>query len=261
MDSPQLHAVGFDFPTLDDLVAAGFKVGVHGVNTIPGFDLIGHYTDPSGARLAFLKRTDQPADTTAGLASDTAYRAQVVRFTDHLARVTLYANDEEGKLLTQFVSLVDDPIAYAQHDLTKEGEFTIVAYLEVAALAIDVAVYADEAAFEASPAAEMGPVAFGPRDLYSPGLLGLQASAITPQEATPTLLMAMVVQSVDVRRNHLSGVDFQYVIGSSEVDLACAIPMEHPVQPGNVVHGLWYATASSGTWNEQQASDPVGGAE
>jgi hypothetical protein len=96
----------------------------------------------------------------------------------------------------------------------------------------------------------MGPITVEPTSLYSPGLLGLQAGAITPAEATPTMLMGVIVQSVEVRRNELSGVEFQYVIGTTDVDLACALPMERPVAPGNVVHGLWYATASSGTWNE-----------
>lgn len=253
MKSPQLHAAGFDFDSLDDLVSAAFAAGVQGINAIPGFDLIGHYTDPSGARVAFLKRFEQPADTTAALKSDITYRAQVVRFSDHLARVSLYENDESGRLLTQYLSLVDDPVAYAQHDLTKEGEFSVINALQVGALAIDVEVYANEDAFRASPAASMGPITVEPRSIYSPGLLALQAAAITPAEATPTLLMGMVVESVEVRRNTLSGVDFQYVIGQSEARMACAIPMEHPVQPGNVVHGTWYATSSSGVWDTTAA--------
>lgn len=259
MKSPQLHAVGFDFDTLDDLISASFQAGVQGIDAIPGFDLIGHYTDPSGARIAFLKRTGQAADTTAALRSSTAHRAQVVRFTDHLARVSLYADDDEGRLLTQYVALVDDPVAYAQHDLTRDDEFTVVQRLQVAALAADVTVYDDEAAFEASPDTTMGPVKLAPRSLYSPSLLGLKSAAITPAEATPTILMAMVVESVEVRRNELSGVDFQYVIGQSEARIACAIPMEHPVREGNVVHGLWFATASSGTWDLKEDGDgPVG---
>ncbi|WP_040283085.1 hypothetical protein [Tessaracoccus massiliensis] len=249
MKSPQLHAVGFDFKDMDALIKAAFDGGVRGVNTAPGFALIGAYSDPSGARLAFLQRKGQAANVSAGLRSETTYRAQVIRFTDVLARVALYSPGEDGKLMTQFLAMVDDPIAYEQHDLGPGGGFSIIQALQVGALAMEVEVFEDEAAFTASDSARVGPMLMEPKSMASPALMGLQAASLTVEEATPTLLMGAVVESVEVRRNELSEVNFQYVRASSTVDLTIAVPMEHPVEPGNVIHGTFYATVNAGTWD------------
>lgn len=249
MKSPQMHAVGFDFTSMDALIKAAFDGGVRGVNTAPGFSLIGAYTDPSGARLAFVQRKGQAATVMAGLRSDCVYRAQVVRFTDQLARVALYSYGEDGGLLTQFLATVDDPIAYEQHDLAPGGGFSIIQALQVGALAMEVQVFEDEAAFHASDAARVGSMLMEPRSMVSPSLMGLQAASLTIEEAGPTLLMGAVVDSVEVRRNELSEVNFQYVRASSIVDLAIAVPMDQPVAPGNVIHGTFYATVNAGTWD------------
>lgn len=250
MQSPQLHAIGFDAPKLEDIIAKAFDAGVRGIDTAPGFSLIANYTDPSGARLAFLQRDGQSVSTTAGLVSSTTYRAQVVRFTDLLARVALYSDEGEGALLTQYLAMVDDPVSYPQHDLQVASEYTVVKSLQVGALAIDVEVFSDQTAFLSSEQSRVGELQLGVDTLMSPGLVGLQAAAITPAEASPTMLMALTVDSVERRLNTLTGVEFQYVIGSSTVQLACAIPAEHPVEPGNVIYGTWYGTATTGLWDE-----------
>lgn len=250
MQSPQLHAVGFDFDTMDHLVKAAFDAGVRGIDSAPGFDLVGTYCDPSGARLSFIKRTGQGVSTTGALAADTRYRAQVVRFTDLLARVAIYGAEDPGPLLAQFVALVDDPMAYQQQELTRDGESTTVQSLRVGALAIDVTVHADAAAFDASPDARPGGDLTLSADAFiSPSLLALQAAAIGPAEASPALIMSVEVEAVETRRNELAGADFQYVSGKSLVPISCAIPADVPVEVGNVVHGTWFATCSSGIWD------------
>ncbi|NHB84286.1 hypothetical protein G7085_05780 [Tessaracoccus sp. HDW20] len=55
MPTPQLHAIGFDAATVDEIIHAAFEAGVRGAQ-VPGYSLIGTYTDPSGARLAFVQR-------------------------------------------------------------------------------------------------------------------------------------------------------------------------------------------------------------
>lgn len=249
MKSPQLHAVGFDFKSMEALTKAAFNGGVRGINSAPGFALIGAYSDPSGARVAFLQRKGQPVTVSAGLRSETVYRAQVIRFSDLLARVALYSPGEDGELVTQFITMVDDPVAYEQHELTPDGGFSIIQALQVGALAMDIQVFADEAAFSASDSARIGSMLMEPRSLVSTSLMGLQAASITIEEAGPTLLMGAVVQEVEVRHNELAKTDFQYVRAASIIDITLAIPMEHPVEPGNVVHGTFYATANAGTWD------------
>lgn len=251
MDSPQLHAIGFDAPTVEEIITKAFEAGVRGINSAPGFAMIGTYTDPSGARLAFLQREGESVNTTAGLVAETTYRAQVVRFTDLLARVALYSDEGEGQLLTQYLAMVDDPVSYPQHDLQAEGEYSVVKALQVGALAIDVEVFADADAFYASPESRAGELQLTVDTLLSPGLVGLQAAAISPVEATPTMLMALTVERVERRTNALTGVEFQYVIGRSAVELSCGIPLDRPVEPGNVVFGTWYGTCSSGLWDEE----------
>ena len=244
-----MHAVGFDFKNMDALIKAAFDGGVRGVNTAPGFALIGAYTDPSGARVAFVQRKGQAATVSAGLRSETTYRAQVVRFTDHLARVALYSYGEDGGLLTQFLAMVDDPIAYEQHDLAPGGGFSIIQALQVGALAMEVQVFEDEAAFQASDAARVGSMLMEAKSMVSPSLMGLQAASLTIEEAGPTLLMGAVVDSVEVRRNELAETNFQYVKASSIVDITIAVPMDQPVERGNVIHGTFYATVNAGTWD------------
>lgn len=249
MESSQLHAIGFDADDTGELIASAFDAGVRGITSAPGFAMIGAYTDPSGARLSFLQREGQAAVTTAGLRSTTAYRAQVVRFTDHLARVALYAPTGDGPLLAQYLAMVDDPVAYPLHDLRAREEFTVVDALQVGALAIDVAVFDDEAAFLASPESRAGSLQLSPEALMSPGLLGLQADAIRVEEASPTILMAGTVLAVEERRNELTGVGFQYATIRSALQIGCAFPMESRLRPGAVVFGTFYGTASSGTWD------------
>lgn len=251
MQSPQLHAIGFDAPTVEEIITKAFNAGVRGINTAPGFAMIGTYTDPSGARLAFLQREGQAVTTAAALRTTTTYRAQVVRFTDLLARVALYSDTDDGALLTQFLAMVDDPVSYPQHDLQKADEFSVIQALQVAALAIDVEVFTDAAAYLASPQSRVGELQLAADTLMSPGLIGLQAGAITPAEASPTMLMALTVTSVERRTNELTGVNFQYVTGRSAVDLTCGIAVDRQVEPGNVVFGTWYGTCSSGLWDEQ----------
>lgn len=67
------------------------------------------------------------------------------------------------------------------------------------------------------------------------------------------MLMALTVERVERRTNALTGVEFQYVIGRSAVELSCGIPLDRPVEPGNVVFGTWYGTCSSGLWDEETA--------
>lgn len=259
MESPQLHAVGFDFPSLDDLVKAAFAAGVRGIETAPGFDLIGTYSDSSGARLVFIKREGESASTTAALSSTVTHRAQVVRFTDQLARVAIY-NADDGELDAQFLALVDDPVAYPLSDLSDGKLLAVADNLQLAALALDVQVFPNAAAFEESPAAQPTATVRVPADaLISPSLMALQSGAIQPTEATPTLLMGIVVDTVETRRNELSGVEFQYVVGESAVRIAASVPMEQPVEPGNVVYGAFYASVTSGTWD--QPSEDAGGAD
>ena len=250
MDTPQLHAVGFDADRFEDIIQKAFDAGVRGVDTAPGFTMIGSYTDGSGARLAFVQRDGEAVSTTAGLRSSTTYRAQVVRFTDLLARITLYGADAEGSQVAQFLAMVDDPFAYPQHDLREPDQFSVVQGLQVAALAIDVEVFPGEAAFLASPTSRAGSLQLGVDTLMSPGLVGLQAAAISLNEATPTMLMGVTVQEVERRTNILTGVEFQYVLVHGAIELTCAIPLDHEVRPGDVVFGTWYGTCSSGTWDE-----------
>ncbi|NHB84287.1 hypothetical protein G7085_05785 [Tessaracoccus sp. HDW20] len=138
-----------------------------------------------------------------------------MRFTDVLARVTLYGAEGEGPLLAQFLAIVDDPFSYPQHDLRDPAQFSIAENLKVGALAIDVEVHPDAEAFLASPSSRTGALQLGAKTLMSPGLVGLQAAAIGPQEATPTMLMAVTVDEVEVRTNALTGVDFQFVQGGA----------------------------------------------
>ena len=249
MQSPQLHAVGFDFPSLDDLVKAAFAAGVRGIETAPGFDLVGTYSDPSGARVVFIKRSGESVATAAGLSSTVTHRAQVVRLTDQLARIAVY-NADDGELDAQFLALVDDPVAYPPQEPGGDTKYVAVENLQLAALALDVKVFDNVAVFEESPAAQPTAQVRIPADaLISPGLMALEAGSIQIAEASPTLLMGIIVESVEVRKNELSGQEFQYVVGESAVKIAAAIPMKHPVQPGNVIHGAFYASATSGTWD------------
>ncbi len=249
MESPQLHSLGFDAEDLDSLTSAAFSAGVRGIDQVPGFALIGTYTDPSGARLAFVQRDGQPIDTAATLKSDVSYRAQVLRFTDHMARVTLYANDAEGEQLAQYLALVDDPVCYEQHDPGTDGHDTLIDALQVGMLALDVAVFDDEAAFLASDEARIGNVLLDTHALMSPSLMALFAGSISPDEATPNVLMSAVVDAVEVRRNALTGVDFQYATVTSEATFGVALPLDAPVAPGNIIFGTFQAGASSGLWD------------
>lgn len=249
MDSPQLHALGFDTDDFNALTAAAFEAGVRGIDQAPGFAMIGTFTDPSGARLAFVQRDGEPIDTAAALRSDTAYRAQVLRFNDLMARVTLYSSEGEGEQLTQFLALVDDPVCYEQHSASEEGHDTMVEALQVGMLGIDVEVFADEDAFYADEDTRFGDEQLSIAALMSPSLMSLTAGAIALDEATPIVFMSARVDAVETRRNELTGQEFQYATLSSQATFGCALPLDRPVAVGNIVFGTFQAGVSSGLWD------------
>lgn len=95
MISFDLHSLGFDAPSLDELVSAAVEAGAVGAQNVAGMELLAAYTDPSGARLG-LVQTGGELDILASMVCPTTHPAEVFRYSQSLAQVDIMAPGSSG---------------------------------------------------------------------------------------------------------------------------------------------------------------------
>lgn len=243
MESPELRTLGFatDNPTklLTDAVATG---NLRGLQKIPGFDLIGAYTDPSGARLSLVRRKGHDVQARSGLASSEAHRAAVYRLDDHHAHASIMLGDDDA--LDLIVS-VDDPTQYPTRSERDPNTFAVIQALTLGAIGLRADVYASEEDFEARRPDEDRE--WSPRALVSPSVA--VEHLLAPQDISARAMVSFAVEAAWKRTNELTGKEFWYGIGLSRVRLAFALPADFELEPGNVVIGTFTMVASSGLWD------------
>lgn len=243
MQSTEFSTLGFATDNPTKLLTAAVATGnVRGLQKVPGFDLVGAFTDPSGARLSLLRRKGHDVVALPALASSETHRAAVYRITGSLAHASMFLDNDET--LDAIVS-VDDPTQYPERSDDQPDTFAIIQALSLGAIGLRADVYADEADFEANRPDEDRQ--WSSRALASPsvaveGLLG-------KQDISPRAYASFVVEAAWKRTNELTGREFWYGIGLSRVRLAFALPADMELQPGNVVIGTFTMTASSGLWD------------
>lgn len=243
MQAPEFVTLGFatDNPTklVTQAIATG---GVRGLQQVPGFDLIGAYTDASGARLAITRRKGHELQAFPALASSETHRAAIYRVTDQLAHASLFLDDEET---LELIVAVDDPTQYPMRTPREPNSFTVVQALGLGAIGIRADVYADEEDFQRRRPDDDQP--WSSQTMASPSIA---VEGITdPTQLSPRSFVGFTVESAWKRKNELTGKEFWYGIGISAVRLAFALPAESDVQPGNVVLGTFALTATSGLWD------------
>lgn len=245
MTAPEFRTLGFASDNPTKLLTAAVATGnVRGLQKVPGFELIGAFTDPSGARLSLVRRKGEDVRARPALASSETHRAAVYRLTDHLAHATIMEPDDGS---VDLLVSVDDPTQYPERSEREPNSFTVIQALSLGAIALRADVYADEAEFLARRPDEDRD--WSPRSLASPSVAA--EGILSATELSPRAYVSFVVESVWKRTNELTGAEFWYGIGSSRVRLAFALPPELDVAPGNVVIGTFTLTASSGLWDRQ----------
>lgn len=243
MQSPEFQTLGFATDNAAKLLTSAVATGnVRGMQKVPGFDLIGAFTDPSGARLSLVRRKGHDVTATPALASSETHRAAVYRITDSLAHASLFLDEEET---LELIVSVDDPTQYPERTEKEPGTFAIIQALTLGAIGLRADVYADEAAFEAERPDEDRE--WSSRTLASPSVA--VESILAKQDVSARAYTSFVVESAWKRTNELTGREFWYGIGLSRVRLAFALPAHLELQPGNVVIGTFTLTASSGLWD------------
>lgn len=243
MLSPEFTTLGFATDNPTKLLTAAVATGnVRGMQKVPGFDLIGAFTDPSGARLSLVRRRGHDVVATPALASSETHRAAVYRLTDHLAHASMLLDDDEA---VDVIVSVDDPTQYPERTEKDPDTFAVIQALALGAIGLRADVYADEADFEAHRPDE--DQQWSSRALASPSVAA--EGLLSKQELSPRAYASFVVESAWQRTNELTGREFWYGIGLSRVRLAFALPADLELQPGNVVIGTFSLTASSGLWD------------
>lgn len=283
MISFDLHCLGFDAPSLDDLVDRALDGGAAGVQDVAGFEILAAYTDPSGARLGLLKPFDDDLDTMASLVCPTTHPAEVVRYSGSLAQVDVLAPgragglsrtaidgsgilsgeailsgrpDPEPRRLARFLANADDPIEYPLSDGPDDDRPKRIEHLRVGAVATEFPkVYDSEEAYGRSEEGSMGAeLSFSAGSLISPWLLEISAGRANRTQASAAAQMTMVCQKVERRTNQLTGVDWLRVIGQTSVPMTLALPADLPHSPheGSVVSATVTPVISSGSWEQGQ---------
>ena len=279
MISFDLYSLGFDAPSLDELVDSALAAGAAGVQHVAGFDILAAYTDPSGARLGLIKPFDGDLDTMASLVCPTTHPAEVFRYRDTLAQVDVLAPgrpaglsrsaldgsgvlsgdtilsgraDAEPQRLARFLANTDDPLEYPLSSGPGSDQPKRIEHLRVGAVATDFPkIYDSEEAYGHSEEGSMGQeLAFSAGTLISPWLLEISAGRATRDQASAATQMTMVCQKVQRRTNELTGVDWLRVIGKTSVPMTLALPADLPHTPheGSVISTTVTPVVSSGTW-------------
>lgn len=241
MQHKEYESLGFATDSPTKLLAKAVSSGnVRGLQKVPGFDLIGAFTDPSGARLALVRRKGHELIATAALASDQTQRAAVYRITDQLAHASIMLDDDSIELLVN----VDDPTQYPMRTDRDPDSFALISALALGAVCLRADVYRDEEDFLANRPDDDQP--WSSRTLASPGLTA--EGVLDATELTARALLGFTVRTAWLRTNELTGGEFWYGVGDSVVPIAFAMPARHTLLPGNVVLGTFLLSASSGLW-------------
>ncbi len=246
MYSQELKTLGFAGQAPTTLLTRAIASGhVRGLQQVPGFDLIGCFTDPSGARLGLVRRKGHDVQVTPALASPETHRATVQRVRDELAHVSVLLGDDES---LELLALVDDPVRYPLRSEGDPNSFTLIQALALGAVVIRADVYADEQDFEQHRPDE-------DRSWSSRSLASASVAAegiLSGRDLTPRAFATFTVESAWRRTNELTGEAFWYGIGLSRVRLAFAMPATYELEPGNVVAATCTLTASSGLWDQAE---------
>lgn len=267
--SHDLHSLGFDAPDLDDLVNLAAESGAVGVEDVGGFDLLAAYTDPSGARLALMKRRGhEEIETMASLVAPTTHPADVMRFTPTVALVDVYAPAGLASMLTgesvlrmpaanrrhlaRFLANVDDPVDIPLCAEPGDDTPVFLDHLRVGAVANQlVRVFDSEEEYGRSHEGSLGgDLQFAAGTLLSPWLMEVKAGRATRSQVSAVAEMTMVVRKVERRTNQLTGVDWYRVVGDTSIPMTLAVPADLPRAPheGSVISGQVVPVVSSGVW-------------
>lgn len=261
MISFDLHSLGFDAPSLDELVSMAVEAGAVGTRNVAGMDLLAAYTDPSGARLGLVQIGGE-LDVLASLVCPTTHPAEVFRYSQSLAQVDVMAPGRTGGLgqrperLARFLANVDDPLEYPLCAEPGDDTPKRVEHLRIGAVPTEFPkIYDSEEAYGRSEEGSMGAeLSFAAGALISPWLLEISAGRATRGQASAAAQMTMVVQRVEPRTNRLTGVDWLRVMGTTSIPMTLALPADLPHAPheGSVISATVTPVVSSGTWEGGQ---------
>ncbi|GAB3690993.1 hypothetical protein [Corynebacterium nasicanis] len=259
MISSDLHAVGFDFPTWEDLMQASLDKEDRGAQDVGGWEFISPYTDPSGARLQRYYRNGEWSTSTSFLAQHSRWTAGIGMINERVALVDLATPDDET--LTRLTVEMDDPFLYPELDSQGEGPMLGLDDVSVTALAVGVNVFPDVESWRGNESwtpstadSPDGPVSmFGePGYLVCPWVFeyfgGGDAAEIAPYSQ-----LVVEVEAVEIRTNVLSGAQFYVARGSifpGMPPLEVCLPLDvGTVQVGSVIDGAAMMVGTSGVWD------------
>lgn len=262
MISEDLHAVGFDFPTWEDLMDAAMEKEQRGAQDLGGWEFISPYTDPSGARLQRYYRAEQWLTSTSFVATHSRWPAMVGMINEQVAMVDLL--DPDGETYTRLTVQMDDPFQYPplQDGANEEENAVHLDAFSLVALAVDVNVFPDAEVWRGNERwtpqtaqSPDGPVnVFGdPNYLICPWSFEYYGGG-DPEEIRAYSQLVLQVTDVEIRTNQLSGVPFRVARGvlvPGLPPLEVCVPMDAgEVQVGSIIDGAVMMVGSSGVWED-----------
>lgn len=263
MISPDLHALGFDYPEWEEMVNALIDTqSILSLFDVGEFGAVGLYQDTSGSGVSLFQYQDEPLCTLPSLQGTRGHKVQAYQLYPSLALLDIFEEiDGEMELSYQLLACVDDPHCYPIYPLGKEKEISQYEDYQLSAVALDVQVYENEEEW----AKDQAPIVFdnsrdsdgpnevqiGPEFITSPWLFALEEGKTAPREANAATMFMGVVRSAELRTNQLTGQQWWRCEVSCGFPIIVALPADIAVVPkaSSVIDGSVMLLGSSGFWD------------
>ena len=263
MISPDLHALGFDYPEWEEMVNALIDTqSILSLFDVGEFRAVGLYQDASGSGVSLFQYQDEPLCTLPSLQGTRGHKVQAYQLYPSLALLDIFEEiDGDMELSYRLLACVDDPHCYPIYPFGEDEEFAQYEDYRLSAAALDVQVYENVSEWEkAHPAMALDNVRdsdmpkemrIGPEFITSPWLFALEEGQTDPKEANAATMFMGVVHSAELRTNQLTGQQWWRCEASCGFPIIVALPADTPVapKPGSVIDGSVMLLGSSGFWD------------
>lgn len=259
MISPDLHALGFDYPEWGDLVDAVMSANAVGIEDVGPFRGVALYQDTDGAGVAVIGYSDAAPFTVTSLKGARGFKVKAYQIYPSLALLDIYDDDDE--MITRLLATVNDPHCYPIYTFGEPGKLAEYNDYRLSGATLDVKVYPTEEAWKAdqtpldtsdSPVPDMPDEMYiGPEFITSPWLFALYSGDNEPEEANSSSMFKGTISSVELKTNPLTGHQWYRVEASCSFPIVVALPSDikpAPV-PGGVIDGNVMILGSTGFWD------------
>ena len=249
-------AVGFTYDSFDDLMYDLMdETGGKGL-TVPGFEGVVVYQDPTGPRMSAFKDEDGWR-TNPGFLTDTPIDATAYRAGDFIAHVAIRRADN-GEVFNNVIAASDEFFALPPGN-PAGGQSIRTPQGALSAWAKEYELFDDVATWAASDNAFTSQDADGnqqttPNMLFSPSAEKFHQD-FSPRDLSPYAKLVGEIAEIKKRTNQLTKQTFLIAtINYPAGDLPVLFPGDAQVKAGNVFDGTVFLSFGAGFWANREQS-------